>query len=204
LLLAIAALGTGCATKPLDPNRYRLAHSGSSWRVSGEDGVLEDLQPRYPDFFQVVLDPTRSDEAPLGELRDDLEKEPIDRANYDALNAAAIGYYEMNLRGEQFREAGDVAFMTAGFRAAKIVAVPWRAYMEIHDEALRGAILDFFEDVASGEKQSSGRTTGRLAGIVHSLVEHEADPDRRARLQRVAATLQAALPPLPGLDDEPL
>lgn len=164
--------------------------------------MFEDLRPRYPDFFQAVLDPERSDDPPLGALRDDLEKEPVDRANYDALNAAAIGYYEMNLRGERSRARGDIEFMSAGFRAAKIVAVPWRAYMEIRDPALRAAIIDFFEDVASGEKRGSARTMGRLARIVESLIEREADPELRARLERVTATLLAAIPPLPGGDGD--
>jgi len=133
-------LGSACA-QPVDPLRYRLTESGERWDVSGSDAVLDDLIVRYPDFFQVVLDPERSDEAPTEGVRDDLEKEPVDRANYDALNAVAIAYYEINGRGEEARRSGDLEFMSAGFRAAKIVAVPWRAYMEIDDGSLRNATV---------------------------------------------------------------
>ena len=198
-LTCLAACLLACAGAP-EPSRYRLAHSGEGWWTSGSDPVYGELGPRYPDFFEAVIDRNRSDDPPVGELRDDLEQDPVDRSNYDALNALAMGYFEMNLRGEEAREAGDVAFMSAGFRAAKIVAVPWRAYMEIEEPALRDAILDFFEDAASGEKKASTRTMGRLAPIVGSLVEHESDPARRARLEDLTATLEAAIPPLPGLD----
>ena len=188
----------GCAGGPSDVEGYRLSQSGSGWTAKGADHVLDDLQPRYPEFFEVVLDPERSDDPPTEAVRDDLEKTPVDRANFDALNAVAIGYYEMNQRGERAREKGDIEFMSAGFRAAKIVAVPWRAYHEIEDPALRDAILDFFEDVSTGEKADSARTRGRLARIVESLREQETDPARRARIDRLTAELFAAIPPLPG------
>lgn len=198
-LAALLALVLGCASPPLEPTRYRLGASGSQWKVAGEDRVFDDLAPRYPDYFEVLIDPSRSEDPPTGALRDDLEKRPVDRANYDALNAIAIGYYEMNHRGEMAREAGDVAFISAGFRAAKLVAVPWRAYMEIEDEALRRAIIEFFEDVATGEKSGSARTMGRLAGIVESLAPREPDPVLRARLERLAEYLLASIPPLPDV-----
>ena len=31
--------------------RYRLANSGTHWGVVGRDRVLDDLRPRYPDYF---------------------------------------------------------------------------------------------------------------------------------------------------------
>lgn len=195
--VALCVLVSGCATPAAEPARYRLGASGSHWDVVGEDRVFDDLAPRYPDFFEIVVDPSRSEDLPLEELRDDLEKRPVDRANYDALNAIAIGYYEMNHRGELARDAGDVAFLSAGFRAAKLVAVPWRAYMEIEDEALRRAIVEFFEDVATGEKLGSERTMGRLARIVESLASRESDPALRARLELLTERLLAAIPPLP-------
>jgi len=90
--------------------------------------------------------------------------------------------------------------MSAGFRAAKIVAVPWRAYMEIDDGPLRNAILDFFEDVSTGSKRDSSRTRGRLARIVESLIVKESDPDRKARLERLTAVFDASIPPLPVVE----
>ena len=36
-------------------------------------------------------------------------------------------------------ESADLIFLTLGFRSAKLVAVPWRAYMEISDPELRDA-----------------------------------------------------------------
>ncbi|MBW2245392.1 MAG: hypothetical protein JRH01_25775 [Deltaproteobacteria bacterium] len=198
-LFLMLNLAAGCASPPpLDPMKYRLADTGSGWEVAGADRVLEDLAPRYPDFFEVVLDRSHSEDPPTGDLRDDLEKQPVDRSNYDALNAIAIGYYEMNHRGELARESGDVAFISAGFRAAKLVAVPWRAYMEIEDLALRTAIVEFFEDVATGEKQDSARTMGRLAKIVESLEPKEDDLALRTRLEQLTERLFASIPPLPS------
>jgi hypothetical protein len=190
--LAGLALVLACASAPeAHPDRYRLARSGTHWDVVGEDRVLEDLRPRYPDFFVVVLDPSRSHEPDLRPLRDDLEHEPVDRRNYDALNAVAIAYFELNYRGEAARERAAVGFLSAGFRAAKLVAVPWRAYGEIQEPRLRDAILDFFEDVASGEKLGSARTRSRLTRIVGSLERKESDPARLARIHDLVERLAA-------------
>ena len=62
LALALVWMG-GCRHSAPDPMRYRLAHSGTHWDRVGEDRVLEDLQPRYPDFFAVVLDPSHTGEV---------------------------------------------------------------------------------------------------------------------------------------------
>ncbi len=211
MALWIAILGLlglpGClgpsAGSGIDPMRYRLTGSGERWDVAGEDRLLEDLLPRYPDFFAVVLDPERTDDPPMLAVRDDLEKVPVDRANYDALNAVAIAYYEVNRRGEQAREFGDMEFVRQGYRAAKIVAIPWRAYMEIQDPQLRDAILDFFEDVSTGTKSDSQRTRGRLARIVESLIAKEPDPGRRRRIEELTRILEASVSPLPrAWDDE--
>ena len=175
-----------------DPLRYRLAGSGTHWDVVGRDRVLDDLLPRYPGFFAVVLDPGRSDEPSLRRLRDDLESRPVTRENYDALNAVAVAYFEMNYRAEAFRGSGNVEFLSAGFRSAKLAAVPWRAYGEIDDPALRAAILDFFEDVATSEKLGARATAGRLARVVESLARKEDDPERLARIHRIAAKMREA------------
>jgi hypothetical protein len=154
--------------------------------------VLEDVRPRYPAFFEVVLDPARSDEPDLLALREDLEHAPVDRRNYDALNAVAIAYFEINYRAERSRAGQDMEFLTAGFRAAKLVAVPWRAYGEISEPRLRDAILDFFADVASGEKLASQRTRVRITRIVASLERKEPDPERRERILGILHTLEEA------------
>lgn len=180
---------SACAAPP-DPLRYRLSNSGEHWDVAGHDRVLDDLRPHYPDFFRVVLDPSRSDEADLLELRDDLERVPVDRRNYDALNAIAIAYFELNHRSEDSRNGQGLEFLSAGMRAAKLVAVPWRAYGEIEDPRLRDAILDFFADVASGEKSATRRTRGRIVRVVSSLEPKEPDPTRRARIRAILLTLQ--------------
>ncbi len=65
---------------------YRLAGSGTHWDAAGDDRVLEDLRPRYPEFFELVLDPADTGDPDLRPLRDDLERRPVDRRNYDALN----------------------------------------------------------------------------------------------------------------------
>lgn len=190
----LAALLLACAPPPPEPDplRYRLTASGSHWDVAGQDHVLDDLLPRYPEFFEVLLNPARSDEPDLLALREDLERTPVDRRNYDALNAIAIAYYEMNYRGEVSRLDADVGFLSAGFRAAKIVAVPWRAYGEVDDPQLREAILDFFADVAAGEKLSSRRTRGRITRIVASLEAKEPDAGRRERIHTILLALETA------------
>jgi hypothetical protein len=170
--------------------RYRLLGSGSHWDVSGDDPVLQDLLPRYPDFFAHVLDPARTEEENLFDLREDLERAPADRRNYDALNALAIGYFEINYRGEAQRSRGGMGFVSHGFRSAKLAAVPWRAYDLVEEPALRDAILDFFEDASSGEKLGSRRTAPRLTRIVASLARREDDPARRARIGRLVRRLE--------------
>jgi hypothetical protein len=83
-------------------------------------------------------------------------------------------------------------FLTAGFRAAKIVGVPWRAYGDVSDPQLRDAILDFFADVASGEKLATQRTRGRIVPIVASLESKEPDPGRRERILSIHHALEKA------------
>ncbi len=182
LLAAALASGGACATAP-EPMRYRLGGSGSHWDVSGRDRVLDDVRPRHQAFFAVVLDPEKTQDLDLRSLRDDLERHPVDRRNYDALNALAIAYFELNYRAQVMR--GGRHYLTNSFRAAKLLAVPWRAYGEVQDAALRDAILDFFEDAASGEKLESASTAGRLGRIVASLERKEADAARRARIQEL-------------------
>jgi hypothetical protein len=178
---------------PVDPLRYRLANSGTHWDVVGDDHVVEDLLPRYPDYFAVVLDPERSDDPPVRRLRDDLEHRPTDRRNFDALNALAIGYFELNYRSEASRGQHGLAFLTGGFRSAHILAIPWRAYGEIEDPSLRDAILDFFEDAGTGTKLGASATAGRLARIVGSLIAKESDSGRRERMEILARRLDALL-----------
>lgn len=188
LTCLVALLGLACAS-PTDPMRYRLSGSGADWTAAGSDRVLDDLRPRYPDYFGIVFESLDIRDPDLRPLRDDLERRPVDRRNYDALNALAIGYFELNARAEALRESGDAAYLGGSFRVARLVAVPWRAYREIEEPALREAILDFFADVASGEKPASARTAARLATTVESLVRGEADPVRRERIRAIVVRL---------------
>jgi len=196
-MLATLALLGACA-QPTSPLRYRLAESGTHWDVVGADRVLDDLLPRYPEFFDVVLDPTRSDEPPVRTLRDDLERRPADRRNFDALNALAIGYYELNYRSEVARDDSSVGFLTGAYRASHLLAIPWRAYGEVEDPALRDAILDFYEDAGTSEKLGAAATAGRLARIVSSLAPKEADAARHQRIVALAAQLEALVPVEPA------
>lgn len=171
--------------------RYRLAHSGADWTASGEDAVLGDLKPRYPEFFAIVFSAGgKSGELNLLPLRDDLERKPVDRRNYDALNAVAIGYFELNAQAETLRGTGATEYLGGSMRVAKLVAVPWRAYREIDDPALRDAILDFFADAASGDKPASKRTSTRLGAVVDSLEPREDDPARKERIRSIGAQLR--------------
>ena len=173
---------------PLNPARYRLAGSGSQWETVGEDRILEDLRPRYSPFFDAVFNRSADHELDLRPLRDDLELKPVDRHNYDALNAIAIAYFELNARAESDR--GGSSYLADSFRSAKLVAVPWRAYIEVESGPLRDAILDFFEDIARGEKQGSAATAARLERTVSSLEKKESDPERLGRIHSISETLQ--------------
>jgi hypothetical protein len=185
----LAASAWGCQPEP-SPLRYRLADSGERWTVSGNDPVLEDVRTKYPHFFDELMNRDSSEEFNLKELRDDLERAPVDRRNYDALNALAIGYFELNYRAIARR--GGPTYLANSFGSAKFLAVPWRAYGLISDGALRGAILDFFEDAASGEKLGSASTAPRLLEVVASLEPKERDSARRERIRWIAQRLAEA------------
>lgn len=181
---AMAACRQEVARDPLaapSPERYRLAYSGTHWDEVGRDRVIEDLLPRYPEFFEVILDPSDTREPDLREIRDDLESDDVDRRNFDALNAVAVGYFELNYRAQSDR--GGSRYLSDSFRAAKLLAVPWRAYGEVEDPLVRDAILDFFEDAATGEKLSARETAGRIRPIVAALETKESDPERLRRIQ---------------------
>jgi hypothetical protein len=192
LLLATAVagllVGPACAGRaPSHPERYRLARSGDHWDVVRGDRVVEDLALRYPELF-ATLTAGGTEELDLRPLRDDLERRPVDRRNYDALNAVAVAYFEINYRAEQRR--GELVYLTHSFQAARLLAVPWRAYGEIEEGALRDAILDFFEDSASGEKLATRRTAGRLTKVVASFEKKESDPARLARIRALVERLE--------------
>ena len=191
-LSVLVMLLTLACTLGSDPARYRLAGSGAQWKISGSDRVLEDLRGRYPVFFAALLDPQVQHDLDLRPLRDDLERNPIGRRNYDALNAIAIAYFELNARAETDR--GGSSYLASSFRSAKLVAVPWRAYGEVQSGPLRDAMLDFFADIASGEKMRSASTAARLTRIVSSLEKKEGDPRRLERIRSISEALQAMAP----------
>jgi hypothetical protein len=173
-----------CASAPL-PGGYRFADSGSHW-TGGDAPEIDDLMQRYPFYFAIILDPASTQDPNLQPLRHDIERDPVDTFNFDALNAVAVGYFELNYRaGLQ-----GATYFADNFRAAKLLAVPWKAYGLIDDPSLRDAILDFFEDAGSGAKLGTAATAPRLARIVASLEAKESDPDRRARILRLADALK--------------
>jgi hypothetical protein len=187
LVFAVAACGEGP-----DPTRYQLAHSGTHWDVTRSGRrIVDELRPRYPDFFDVILDPADTRELDLRPLRDDLERDPVGPHSYDALHAIAIAYFELNYRANA--SPGGPTYLADNFRAAKLLALPWQAYGRVEDGGLRDAILDFFEDAGSGEKLATETTAPRLARIVASLEEKEtAHDERRARIGRLAGELRDA------------
>lgn len=188
-VLVAAGVAVACATRP-EPRRYRLASSGDHWDVVNGDRVVDDLLPRYAEFFAVVLDPAQSAEPKVQALRDDLERRPTDRRNYDALNSLAIAYFEFNYRAEAERGSG-LDYLGRSFQSAKLLAVPWRAYSVTGDPELRDAILDFFEDAGSGEKLGTAGTAPRVIRIVESLEAKEGDPGRRTRIRSIANGIRA-------------
>lgn len=188
----VFALAVAACAEGTEPTGYQLAHSGTHWDVtrSGRH-IVDELQPRYPEFFQVILDPADSREPDLRPLRDDLERDPVGPHSYDALHAVAIAYFELNYRANA--SPGGLNYLSDNFRAAKLLALPWQAYGRVEDGALRDAILDFFEDAGSGEKLATATTAPRLARIVASLEEKEtAHEGRRARIGHLVRELRDA------------
>jgi len=187
--MAAAALpGALACASSAEPKSYRLTESGTHWDHKGEDRVLEDVRARYPAFFEVVLDPSTGQDPNLLPLRRDLEHEPVDQRNFDALNAIAIAYFELNYRATE--RSNRPSYFSDSFRAAQILAVPWRAYGEVESDRLRTAILDFFEDAGTGEKLGAAHTAPRLAAIVESLERKEEDEVRRQRIRELTARLE--------------
>lgn len=172
-------MALACAAPPARPG-YRAPHLGAA--------AADDLRTRYREFFAGLEAPDSQRELDLAELRRNLEQEPVGASNYDALNAIAIGYFALNARAEADR--GGPNYLSDSYAAAKLVAVPWRAYGIVSEPALRDAILDFFEDVASGRERYSVATASRMAPIVRSLEAKEADPERSARIRAIAARLE--------------
>jgi hypothetical protein len=189
--LALALAVAACSEGP-EPMRYELAHSGTHWDVTRSGRrIVDELRPRYPEFFDVILDPADTREPDLRPLRDDLERDPVGPHSYDALHAVAIAYFELNYRANA--SPGGPNYLSDNFRAAKLLALPWQAYGRVEDGALRDAILDFFEDAGSGEKLATATTAPRLARIVASLEEKEkAHEGRRARIGHLAGELRSA------------
>ena len=181
-----------CATPPSGPLRYRLTDTGELWSEGEGEQVLAEVRARYPAFFAEVLDPTVVREPDLLPIRDDLERAPVDRRNFDALHAVAIAYYEYTYQAESDR-GGDL-YLANSMLAAKVVAVPWRAYGEVTHPGLRDAMLDFFEDAGSGRKLGSASTAPRLSRIVGSLAKKEDDAERRARIEDLAREIERRAP----------
>jgi hypothetical protein len=187
-LLALAPLACRTTAGDPGPERYRLTGSGEGWSHSGEDAVLEDLRPRYPTLFRQIFETRTRGDLDTRAVRRDLEHVPVDRRNYDALNAVAIGYFELNHRAQI--NPGGPGYFDDSFRAAKLLGLPWKAYGLVAEPALRDAILDFFEDAGSGEKLDSASTAPRLAAIVASLEAKEDDAGRRERIRALARSLE--------------
>lgn len=193
LALGLAWL-SGCASPagPAGPERYRLTESGERWDASGDDAVLEDLRHRYPAFFRHVFDRTQRGDLDIRPIRRDLEHVPVDRRNFDALNAVAISYFELNHRAQS--APGGPGYFDDSFRAAKLLALPWKAYGLMEDAALRDAILDFFEDAGTGAKLDAVSTAPRLARIVESLASREEDAERLERIHALTDRLDGSEP----------
>lgn len=190
--LACLALLIAGVTACVSPEHYRLSNSGAEWRTSGRDSVLLDLEPRYPDFFAVVLDASQTQDLDILQVREDLE-EGTGRAPYDALNAVAVAYFELNSRAQRSLEddTDGAHYFADSFRATKLLSIPWRAYADIEDPALRDAILDFYEDIARGGKRDAATTAPRITRTVESLEKKETDPIRRDRIRALAEELRA-------------
>jgi len=174
---------------------YRLVGSGLTWERNGDDQVLADVSKRYPDFFAVVLDPKKTHEPDIRRIRADLEREGRGRERFDALNAVAVAYFELNGRAQAGLEDDASTYLSDSFRATKLLSIPWRAYRDIDDPALRDAILDFYEDIVRGEKKHADETAPRILRLVDSLERKESDAARIERIRALTARLEALQEP---------
>jgi cellulose biosynthesis protein BcsQ len=168
---------------------YRLTRSGTHWEVAEGERLLDRLRARYRDYFEVVFDPVTNRAPDMRPLLEDLGRTPVDKRNFEALNAIAIGFFEISYRAEAQRGSG-LHYMGQSFRAAKVAAVLWRAYGDSRDFRLRDAIIDFFEDAATGEKLGSRTTARTLAQMVASIQRQEQDPARLKRLHQAWSALR--------------
>lgn len=161
--------------------------------MAGADPVLADLEPRYAEFFAVILDPDQTEDPPILALREDLEASHDGRAAFDALNAVAVAYFELNSRAQRGLEdeTGGAHYLSDSFRATKLLSIPWRAYADLENPKLRDAILDFYEDIALGRKRDAETTAARITPLVRSLEKKESDPLRLARIRAMAGRLEA-------------
>jgi len=183
-LLALALLSAlACAAAA--PRGYRFAGTGAYWNDDGATDI-DDLTERYPFYFAILFDPASTRDPDLRPLRHDIERDPVDVFNFDALNAIAVGYFELSYRAGRTGSASP----PDDFRAAKLLAVPWKAYTTTDDAALRDAILDFFADAGSGRKRGTAVSAPRIARIVASLAAKERDPGRRARILALTDALE--------------
>jgi len=178
---------------------YRLAARGVQLQEDGQR-LLDQLKTRYRDFFAMILDPVTSCVPDMKDLQADLERHPADPRSFDAVNAIALGFFEISYRAEAQKGSG-MHYMGQSFRAARVAAVLWRAYAEVRDERLRNAIIDFFEDAARGEKLGARTTSRTLAQMVASIERQETDPARAARLQRASHALRRGGEPLDAWRD---
>ncbi len=64
--LALACLACAAGARV---SAYRLAGSGTHWDTVDDDRVLQDLRPRYPEFFELVLDPADTRDPDLRRRR---------------------------------------------------------------------------------------------------------------------------------------
>lgn len=187
------ALAAACASKA-GVQSYRLGDTGPNGSRRAQQTVLADLREHYPAYFAVVLDPTSVLDPDLRPLERNLEKHPVDRENFDALNAVAIGYFEMYARTRPDPSTGERGspYFADSFRTAKLIAVPSRAYGEILDPKLRDAILDFFADISEAQQPGNRRSRVGLARTVASLENKEPNPERKARIRQIVAGLGGA------------
>jgi hypothetical protein len=179
---ALALSSLACASAPTPD--YRLSES-----VEAPSALKNELFAKYPDFLGVVFDLEKAVDPDMRRVRDDLERKPADHRNFDALHAVALAYFELNARAQG--DLGGDLYLADSFRAAKVVAIPWRAYGEVSDAGLRDAILHFFEDAAFGGKPGAHETAPRLARIVDSLAKKESDPGRSARIEAIVRRIEA-------------
>ena len=115
----------------------------------------------------------------------------MDRRNFDALNAVAIAYFELNYRAEAAACRVEAASSSSSGLSRAPICSRCRGARTGRLEATPCAMRPrFLRRRRHRDKLSTARTIGRLEAIVGSLSTKEPDPRRATRIRELVARIR--------------